>query len=349
MTQGDTVINAINNLGGVATLKQIYEEVQRLPEFDWATKTPEATIRRLVRHTDGVYVVRTGVYTTNPTNADSSYLYRKLVDKSLLTEGFSIPKKEQPLFHALTGGAIHVGEERPVKFIIDGQEYECNFKNQIYDRTIYPNHSDVVQFRYSPNSPLAKKFQQLFPVVDAYVKAEMKRKELEHDKRNIKYPKELQEYIIINATPLPDVFVIDIESVGMKQEAKSEISAMNELDFETSYVPKMDDSATIKEVNKTVKVRQLDRSIGDGLKKLYNFQCQMTGEFVGEPYGVQCVEAHHLIPFTKSMNNNPSNIIILSPSYHRIIHKAKPEWDRENLAFKFPNGLVEKVKINKHL
>lgn len=49
------------------------------------------------------------------------------------------------------------------------------------------------------------------------------------------------------------------------------------------------------------------------------------------------------------MNNDTSNIIILSPSYHRIIHKARPVFDREQLAFRFPNGLVEKVKVDKHL
>lgn len=49
------------------------------------------------------------------------------------------------------------------------------------------------------------------------------------------------------------------------------------------------------------------------------------------------------------MNNNPSNIIILSPSYHRIIHTAKAEWIAKDKVFKFPNGLEEKVKINKHL
>ncbi len=75
----------------------------------------------------------------------------------------------------------------------------------------------------------------------------------------------------------------------------------------------------------------------------------MTGELVGEPYGVTCVEAHHIIPFTESMNNDTSNIIILSPSYHRIIHKAKPVFDRPSLSFHFPNGLVERVKIDKHL
>lgn len=97
------------------------------------------------------------------------------------------------------------------------------------------------------------------------------------------------------------------------------------------------------------KIRHIDRSIGDSLKRLYDYRCQMTGEKVGEPYDAFVVEAHHIIPFTESMNNDTSNIIIISPSYHRIIHKAKPVFDRPTLSFHFPNGLVEKIKVNKHL
>ena len=74
-----------------------------------------------------------------------------------------------------------------------------------------------------------------------------------------------------------------------------------------------------------------------------------TGKKVGDEYNALVVEAHHIIPFTESINNDTSNIIILSPSYHRIIHKAKPVFDRPSLSFRFPNGLVEKVKIDKHL
>lgn len=97
------------------------------------------------------------------------------------------------------------------------------------------------------------------------------------------------------------------------------------------------------------RIRQLDRSIGYSLKRLYDFRCQMTGERIGSEYDALVVEAHHIVPFTESMNNDTSNIIIVSPNYHRIIHKAKPEWDNKKLSFKFLNGLLERVKINKHL
>lgn len=75
----------------------------------------------------------------------------------------------------------------------------------------------------------------------------------------------------------------------------------------------------------------------------------MTGEKIGEPFGAMVVEAHHIIPFTESMNNDTSNIIILSPNYHRIIHKTKAEFDREQVAFVSPNGLIDKVRLNMHL
>ena len=81
----------------------------------------------------------------------------------------------------------------------------------------------------------------------------------------------------------------------------------------------------------------------------HNYCCQMTGERIGERYDAIVVEAHHIVPFTQSMNNDSSNLIIISPSYHRIIHAAKPEWNPINLSFKYPNGVVDRVVLNKHL
>lgn len=62
-----------------------------------------------------------------------------------------------------------------------------------------------------------------------------------------------------------------------------------------------------------------------------------------------CLEAHHIRPFTESLDNDTSNIMILSPNYHRIVHKANPHFNRKTLSFEFSNGLIEKVKLNRHL
>lgn len=62
MTQAQAVIETINKLGGVATLSQINQNVFDIKDCEWATKTPFASIRRIVRHTQGIFVVRKGVY-----------------------------------------------------------------------------------------------------------------------------------------------------------------------------------------------------------------------------------------------------------------------------------------------
>ena len=46
-TQKQQVVEAMRNEGGFATLRRLYE----LLDFStWKTKTPEATVRRIVRH-----------------------------------------------------------------------------------------------------------------------------------------------------------------------------------------------------------------------------------------------------------------------------------------------------------
>ena len=73
------------------------------------------------------------------------------------------------------------------------------------------------------------------------------------------------------------------------------------------------------------------------------------GERIGNEFGCSVVEAHHIEYFTKSLNNDTSNIIIVNPSFHRIIHQTSPIFDRKTLSFVFPNGVIEKVKLDKHL
>ena len=40
---------------------------------------------------------------------------------------------------------------------------------------------------------------------------------------------------------------------------------------------------------------------------------------------------------------------ILSPNYHRIIHKNNPHFNRKNFQFEFQNGEVLRLKLYEHL
>lgn len=276
----------------------------------------------------------------------STFLFKHSVDLSLLTEGLNIQTGFHKLVYALPGGMLQHGENRRIKVIIDGDEFDAKLYNIDFDRKQHPNHPDLLQVRYSKKSPLALKLQSIFADDFQYLLAA---RQTAGPRRQIQLPEDNHDEIVFSGTMMADVFVIDCIRGEERDNIVKEVNSMNELDFETVFEPREDSGASIKVVAGMKRIRQLDRSIGDSLKFLYDYRCQMTGEKVGEPYDALVVEAHHIIPFTESMNNDTSNIIIISPSYHRIIHKVKPIWDEKQLAFCYPNGLVEKVKLNYHL
>lgn len=276
------------------------------------------------------------------------FIYQKAVDRSTLRQGFQIPVEFHPLLAAMPGGMPVHGETRNISIIIDDVEYAAQLKNQGFDREKYDGHADVIQIRYNENSPIAKKLRTIFYSTWDYVETEKSLPGNIGRRYTIKIPKERQEYLAISCSDIANIFIADCITSSFKSDAIMDLSSIEELDFET-FQPREDSSAKIIEKERIQKVRHLDRSIGDSLKRLYDFHCQMTGERVGDSYNTLVVEAHHIIPFTTSLNNDTSNIIIVSPSYHRIIHAAKPDWIPEILAFKYPNGLIEKVMLNKHL
>ena len=49
------------------------------------------------------------------------------------------------------------------------------------------------------------------------------------------------------------------------------------------------------------------------------------------------------------LNDNSTNIIIISPNYHRIIHKNNPHFNRKQFQFEFPHGKVLRLQLYEHL
>ena len=110
-----------------------------------------------------------------------------------------------------------------------------------------------------------------------------------------------------------------------------------------------DKTASIEEKQRLVKYRRIDRSIILTLKRFYDYRDEISGEKIGDEYGDSVVEAHHIDYFTRSQNNDSTNIIIISPNYHRIIHKNNPMFNRKKFQFEFPNGEVLRLKLYEHL
>lgn len=96
------------------------------------------------------------------------------------------------------------------------------------------------------------------------------------------------------------------------------------------------------------KTRVYNPSIGNNLKKLYQYRCQICG-YSAQEYGVHIVEAHHILPFSDTQNNDSDNIIVLCPNHHRLIHCINPIFNRQTKAFVFPNELELQIELNFHL
>ena len=97
------------------------------------------------------------------------------------------------------------------------------------------------------------------------------------------------------------------------------------------------------------KLRKLNHKIIEDLKRCYKGQCQLCGQNVGEEFGKDIVEAHHIEPFSKTQNNDPTNIVILCPNCHALMHKCSPVYNVQDHTFDFGNGIIKKLKIAGHL
>ena len=62
MKQYEAVIQAMKQSGGYATLGQLYQAVPKIPDCIWETKTPFASIRRIVQTHDEFFKIRPGLW-----------------------------------------------------------------------------------------------------------------------------------------------------------------------------------------------------------------------------------------------------------------------------------------------
>lgn len=62
MKQYEAVIETLKRLGGIATLGQLNQEVFKIEDCQWNTKTPFASIRRIVQEREEIYKIKPGLW-----------------------------------------------------------------------------------------------------------------------------------------------------------------------------------------------------------------------------------------------------------------------------------------------
>lgn len=62
MKQHEAVIETLERLGGIATLGKLNQEVFKIKDCQWNTKTPFASIRRIVQERKEIYRIKPGLW-----------------------------------------------------------------------------------------------------------------------------------------------------------------------------------------------------------------------------------------------------------------------------------------------
>ena len=281
---------------------------------------------------------------------DNGFIMQKTVDWSLLNDGMTIPVSVCSLFKAWDESILMHGQSKDIKILIDGELYDAKLKNQNFVQSKWAGHKDIIQIRYNRKSPLAVKLRTVFQKSYDYLFAQ--KQVIGKSKRQIHLPTDQREYIRLYLTTSQDVLCMECCSNLDYQQLAHTLSAIPEEVYEQTDDDKFfmaDKSASIEEKQRLVKYRKIDRSIILALKKFYDYRDEISGERIGDEYGDSVVEAHHIDYFTSSQNNDSTNIIIVSPNYHRIIHKNNPVFNRKKFQFEFENGEILRLKLYEHL
>lgn len=277
-----------------------------------------------------------------------NYVYKKEVDWSLLREGLAIPIENQVMFGQIMGRFLQRGEKKNITIYLSGKPYNATIRNINYNKK-FNRKSDIFQIRYAQDGELTQALQKCFMSSYRYLEY-MRRMREPGDRKMIRVPDDEKEYLAVYTTEYDDSYIFEpIVRNDFRVAQKYFINVDERIFEERSDFKVTDPGASVEEKNQIAKVRKLDRSIGNNLKQLYGYRCQICGKLIGEEYSAHVVEAHHIDYFVKSLNNDASNQLIVCPNHHSIIHDVNPVFDRKRKLYVYKNGVTEGLVLNMHL
>ena len=276
-----------------------------------------------------------------------NYVYKKEIDWSTLMEDFTLPLDNQVIFLRNMENFLQRGQSKIIHFFMNGKTYDAKIVNM--NNSVEKRKKDAYQIRYPRNGELSQALQQYFFKSMSYIKMIRESRDPK-DRSYVKMPDGLKEYLAIYTTEYEDTFLLEPIAQDDFQVMKKAIQGMRERTVENEIEYEMEDkSSGIEKRLQIVKIRKLNRKIGENLKLLYGYRCQICGQVIGEKYGSHIAEAHHIDYFVNSLNNDANNQMIVCPNHHSVIHDANPVFDRRRMVYRFDNGAEERIRLNKHL
>ena len=121
MKQHEAVIQAMKEIGGYATLGQLYHAVPKIFDCNWETKTPFASIRRIVQTHEEFFKIRPGLWALTSEKEKVKLLF--LDEKA--------PKKEREYSHYFFQGlVVEIGNLKGFQTFVPSQDKNKPFAKQ---------------------------------------------------------------------------------------------------------------------------------------------------------------------------------------------------------------------------
>lgn len=121
MKQYEAVIEAMKQYGGFATLGQLYQTAPNIPGSEWKTKTPFASIRRIVQVRDEFFKIRPGLWALTE---EREKVVRLFSDEQA-------PENEKEYSHSFFQGLIvEIGNLRGFQTFIPAQDKNKPFSQK---------------------------------------------------------------------------------------------------------------------------------------------------------------------------------------------------------------------------
>ncbi len=120
MKQHEAVVKAMEQHGGYATFGQLYQTTMKIPDCKWGTKTPFASIRRIVQDRPEFFRIRPGLW-------GLSLQKDAILDKLTLTPTASPVKVEEFNHTYYQGLLVEIGNLRHLETFVPSQDKNHKF------------------------------------------------------------------------------------------------------------------------------------------------------------------------------------------------------------------------------
>jgi len=150
--------------------------------------------------------------------------------------------------------------------MVGSHEYDMNLINQTFDQTKFEGHTDVLQVRYTKGSDFSQAMREIFCSTFDYI---VEQKKNLAPKKQVRIPDNMREQLMLYKADGDNRYRMECltasDHIGDIKELVTEES------FELPTEKRVDPKASIETVNKIVKIRRIDQSISNNLKRLYKF------------------------------------------------------------------------------